>query len=329
MISKTNLYFVGVVLLLMVTGVLAPDYLLDVLAIALIYGLFAASVDFSYGYTGILNLGSALYFGLGAYIMAFGLKANVSPILMFITGVVIALIIATIIGYVGFRVKTSQVHYGLIGLAITLGFEQLVISLYDITGGSNGITNVPRPTFSMFGIELALNTPLKYFIFVVLVVSIIIYVLWKIVHSDFGRAIKALRHDEVKLETMGYNPLMIKLSVNGVTAAVSAIAGALFVSVSGIAYPSLFGVVLSMSVLIWVTLGGIGSLIGPVVLAFALKISENALSSSFQDTYILIIGAIFVIMVVMAPEGVTGLLKTFIKKRGFGISKLKKKGETL
>jgi urea transport system permease protein len=304
--------------LLVIVGFFSPEYIIDLIAISIIYGLFAASVDLSYGYTGILNLGSALYFGIGAYIMAFGLKADMNYFVTVILSLLFSIIISSVIGYVGFRVKASQIHFGLIGLAITLGFEQLIISLYDITGGSNGITGVSRPTLSLFGLEISLQSTISYYIFVVFIVMVVLFLLWRIVNSDFGKLIKALRHDEVKVESMGFSPIKVKMTVNMITATISTLAGVLFVPISGIAYPSLFGVALSMSVLIWVALGGTGTLLGPFLLAAFLKLSESTLSSSFEETYMLIIGLVFVIMVIVAPAGVTGLLKRFTKNLEMG-----------
>ncbi len=314
--------------LLIILSFLLPDYQLDLIATAIIYGLFAASVDFSYGYAGILNLGSALYFGLGAYVMAFGLKSGGDPILLILIGLIVSIVISLIIGYVGFRVKASQVHFGLIGLALTLGFEQLAISLYDLTGGSNGISDVPRPVFHLFGFDLALSSPFSYFIFVIVIVSVLLYVLWNIASSGFGKSLLAMRHDETKLETLGYNPMTLKMIVTAITAGVSALAGALFVPISGIAYPGLFGVALSMSVLIWVQLGGTGTLVGPLLVAVLLKLTESSLSSSFEQTYMLIIGLIFVVMVIVAPSGVWGLLRRFIRKRKQGQSPVQEGGES-
>jgi len=300
---------IGLLILFLIVGFVAPEYLLDLLATAVIFGVFAASADFSYGYAGIMNLGSALYFGLGAYIMGYGLKASANPFLLIPSALIVSIILSLVIGYVGFRVKASQTHFGLIGLAITLGFEQLAISLYGLTGGSNGITNVPRPVFSFFGLDLDLSSPTLYYFYVIVVSMGIFFILWRLVNTDFGRALQALRHDETKLETMGYHPLKVKMTVNAITAAIASLAGMLLVCISGIAYPSLFGVGLSMSVLIWVALGGTGSLIGPFIIAMILKLSESMLSSTFENSYTLIIGLVFVIMVIVAPTGVFGIGK--------------------
>ncbi|AJY75618.1 branched-chain amino acid ABC transporter permease [Paenibacillus beijingensis] len=315
MTNKVRYRFVLVLpVLCIIVGFFAPEYQLDLLATACIYGLFAASVDFSYGYAGILNLGSALYFGIGSYTMAYGLKHGFDSLLLFIAGMVLSVIIASVIGYVGFRVKASQVHFGLIGLALTLGVQQLAISLYHFTGGSNGITNVPLMSFHLFGLDVSFQSHTSYYFFVILTVFVLFLALWTLVHSQFGKVTKALRHDESKLETMGYNPMRVKMTVHLITACISSIAGALFVPVSGIAYPDLFGVAFSMSVLIWVALGGTGTLIGPMLAAIVLKLGESTLSSSFQETYMLVIGLVFVVMVIMAPGGSAGLLHRMIKK---------------
>lgn len=297
--------------LCLIAGFIAPEYQLDLLATAVIYGLFAASVDFSYGYAGILNLGSALYFAFGSYTMAYGLKNGYGSLTALAAGLLLSIIVASIVGYVGFRVKASQVHFGLIGLALTLGFQQLAISLYDITGGSNGITDVPLMSFPLAG---SFPSHTAYYFFVVVIVFALFLALWTLAQSQFGKVAKALRHDELKLETMGYNPLRIKMIVHLITACMSSIAGSLFVPISGIAYPDLFGVTFSMSVLIWVALGGTGTLIGPLLAAIVLKLAESTLSSSFQETYMLIIGLIFVVMVIAAPGGAAGLLGSLFTK---------------
>lgn len=307
----------------LILGFILPEYQLELLATGMLYGLFAASVDLSYGYTGILNLGSALYFGLGAYTMAIGLTNGWNLIILLVISLVISCFVSGIIGYIGFRVRTSVIHFGLIGLALTLGFEQLAISFYDLTGGTNGIVNIPRPVFQLFGLEIPLQSSFSYYLFTVIVTCLLFYLLWRLVHSEFGKVAKALRHDETKLETMGYNPLRLKMTVNMITASVSSIAGALFVPIIGIAYPSLFGVVISMSVLIWVSLGGTGTLLGPFVIAIVLKLGESVLSSSFADLYLLMIGVLFILVVIVAPQGLLGIIRSFVfKQTGKGKSEV-------
>lgn len=304
--KKWNLFILIMSAILIVFGLVFPEYILQLVATAILYGLFTVSVDFSYGYAGILNLGSAVYFGIGAYVTAFGLKANMFPILPVVIGIGLAVIVAVVIGFVGFRVKASQIHFGLIGLAVTIAFQQIAITFYDITGGSNGITNVKRPEI--------FSSVFVYYIFVVLVSMFIFYLLWRLTNSNFGKAMKALKHDEIKIEAMGYSPMKVKITVTAITAAVSALAGSLFVGVSGIADPNLFGVTLSMSVLIWGVLGGTGTLIGPFIVATVLKLTETTLSTSFQETYLLIIGLLFIVVVVVAPSGLFGLGKQLFSK---------------
>jgi ABC-type branched-subunit amino acid transport system permease subunit len=289
-------------------GLTNEPYEVDVLATALVFGLFAAGVDLSWGYAGILLLGSALYFGLGAYAMAFALREGWEPLFAYPLGIGAAVAVGFAIALVGFRVRASQVHFGLMGLAISLLFQRLAVSAYDLTGGSNGLPVSSRPT--LLGV-LDLTDSRTYFFFVLAVVVAVIGGLYLVLRSGWGDAVRAVAADETKAEALGYHVLAVKLQVSIGAAAVIGLAGTLFTPVSGTAYPDLFGIGLSMQALVWVAIGGAGSLLGPAVLAVALKELESYLSSVLMDYYLLILGAAFVIVVLVVPNGLAGLLARF------------------
>lgn len=299
-------------------GVSTDPYDLDVLAVALVFGLYAAGVDLSWGYGGILLLGSALYFGLGAYAMAFALQRGWEPVLAYALGSGAAVVVGLAIALVGFRVRASQVHFGLMGLAISLLFQRLAVSAYDLTGGSNGLTVATRPDL---GGIVDLSSSTSYYFFVVVVVAVVVGGLYAALGSAWGDAVRAVRVDETKAEALGYHVLAVKLQVSALAAGVIALAGTLFAPVSGTAYPDLFGIVLSMQALVWVALGGPGSLLGPVLVAVLLKELESYLSSFLIDYYLLILGAIFMVVVLTIPNGLAGIatrLRPLVPRRDEG-----------
>lgn len=304
--------FAGLVLAYFLwSGVIGNPYGLDILAVALLFGLYAAAVDLAWGYGGILLLGSALFYGIGAYGMAFALQRGWEPLLTYPAVVSLSVLLAVVIAYIGFRARASQVHFGLIGLAISLGFERLAVTAYDITGGSNGLTGIGRP---VLGGVVDLSDSRAYYFVVLAVVTVVIGALYYARSSAWGNAVLAVKTDELKAEALGYNVLAVKLQVVAATAAMISLAGTLFPPVSGTAYPALFGIALNMQALVWVAIGGAGTLLGPFVLAAVLKILESYLSGVFIDYYLLILGLTFVFVVVVMPQGFGGLVSEIVRR---------------
>jgi len=288
---------------------LSSGYLLELLAIGIVFGLFAASVDLSWGYCGILNLGSAFYFGVGCYSMAYSLKHQWGMLAGVSLGLLIVCVIAIAIGFIGLRSKTTYIQFGLVGLAISLITRQLAIAFYEVLGGSNGITNVEKPVLSFGLVSVSLQDTTKYFVFVCLSAVVGLYALHWIVSSHFGRILICVRDDAEKAESFGYDSFRAKLYASIITASGSSIAGALYAPISGIAHPELFGVTANMLVLVWVAIGGQGTVFGPFICAIALKIIEAELGSNFENIYILVVGLLFIIIVVRLPSGVFGYLQ--------------------
>lgn len=304
--------FVGLILAYFLwSGIIGNPYGLDILAVALVFGLYAAGVDLAWGYGGILLLGSALFYGIGAYAMAFSLQRGWEPLLTYPAVVGLSVLLALVIAYIGFRARASQVHFGLIGLAISLGFERLAVTAYDITGGSNGLTGIGRP---VLGGVVDLSDSRAYYFVVLAVVTAVIGALYYARSSAWGDAVRAVKTDELKAEALGYNVLAVKLQVVAMTAAVVSFAGTLFPPVSGTAYPALFGISLNMQALVWVAIGGAGTLLGPFMLAAVLKLLESYLSGVLIDYYLLILGLTFVFVVVVMPRGFGGMVSEIVRR---------------
>ena len=291
----------------MAAALLAPlafdGYYLDVIATALLLGLFAAAVDLSLGYTGILNLGSALYFGVGAYCAALAQRDGFAFGSGLLFAVLVTGVLSAVIGIIGLKLQRSAIQFALLGLVVSLSFEQLAINSYTFAGGSNGITSIRFPSL------LGIATPrYEYFYLVVVVVAALIGLLIFLSRSHAGRLLILTRDEPEKAVSLGYDVDGIKIVVTMITAVVSAVAGALYVPLIGIAYPEMFSVVPNMLVLVWVAIGGLASLVGPFLLAALLKIVEFELGSRFVDWYLLILGALFVLVVTMNSQGVWRVL---------------------
>jgi ABC-type branched-subunit amino acid transport system permease subunit len=283
---------------LAISAQFASDYFVTILGIACVSGLFAAAVDFSWGRAGVLTLGAALYFGIGAYAVALGSAHRGSFIISVLYAVLLSISVAAIIGWVGLRGRDSaSVQFGLVTLVASLAVGQAAISLYDLAGGSNGLVGVPRPSFHIGSLVFDSGTGSRYFYLVLVVVTLGFGFLHWIDSGHFGRVATCVRRSGERAATWGYNPQAVRLFASVITAAMASVAGALFVPFVGIAEPSLFSLTPNMLVLVWIALGGQGTLVGPFVAASVLQIVQFVLGSRFEDAYLLIVGILLIIVV--------------------------------
>jgi len=309
--SMINWKYYGIIAVF-IASLFAPlifqEYVLNLIAAALLLGLFSAAVDLSIGYGGLLNLGSAMYFGLGAYCLALTQQAGWNFFSGLAIGVFCAFILSALIGFIGLKLQRSMIQYALLGLVISLSLEQLAIGSYSFAGGSNGITNIAVPDLlSFIGIKFRSD----YYYYVVILTGILLFCLSFITRSHFGKLLLLVRDEPGKAASLGYNVDRVKISVTMITAIVSAIAGAFYVPLINIAYPGMFSVTPNMLVLVWIAVGGVGTLIGPFVLAAALHIFEFELGSQFVDWYMFVLGIIFVGAVMLHARGVHTLMRRF------------------
>lgn len=307
---------------------LLSDFQLNLLGKFLAYAIVAVGLDLLWGYAGILSLGQGLFFGLGAYAMAMYLKLEASgsslpdfmvwsgrtdlplfwrpfssPVFAIAMVVIVPMVLGGLIGYVVFRSRIQGVYFSLITQALTLLTSILLIGQQPLTGGTNGLTDLR----SIFGFPLAnasTQTAL-YLATVVALLAVYLLCLW-ITRSRFGRLLVALRDDENRLRFLGYNPVVLKSLVFALSAGVAGLAGALFVAQVGIISPSIMAVVPSVEMVIWVAVGGRGTLAGAIVGALLVNWGKSSFSAHFPDSWQYLLGGLFIGAVLLFPAGVVG-----------------------
>lgn len=286
----------------------ASSFSLVILASALIFGLLAISLDLLWGYGGLLTLGPAAYFGLGGYIYALYMtkvgSGTIETLSAFLLSIIIPCLLALLVGLAGFKSKVTSLYFALINLAVALSLQQLALRWYSLTGGTNGIISIPRPTLIW---RVGSMTDLYYF--TILVVFVFVILAYYLVNSKMWHVVKAIKLNENKVNSIGYNPIVYKLIVSAVFAGIGGLCGALYAPITGIVHPDWFGVSMSMQMFVWVALGGGGTLLGPFFAALAIKLIENSLSGLFVQTYVLFLGIIFIVVVMVMPKGFTGFFK--------------------
>jgi branched-chain amino acid transport system permease protein len=281
-----------------------PQYALTILIEALIFSLFAMSLDLVVGYCKLYSFGHAAAYGLGAYACALLLTRGGLPLPVgIVVAVAITVVVAIPIAWICTR--STGVSFAMLTLAFAqLGYAML-FRFKELTGGSDGIDGIPRPA-GPFGLQW-FQSKLGYF-YLVLGCLLGSYLLCRaIVRSPFGAVLAGIRENEAKTRALGYNTRAYKLATVVLAYGFGSLAGALYAPFAGFASPELFFWLVSGRVLIMVIVGGAGTLIGPILGGAVFLFLEHELSR-VTDMWPLIFGSIFIVVVMFAPQGIWGLI---------------------
>ncbi|OLN22119.1 branched-chain amino acid ABC transporter permease [Domibacillus antri] len=291
---------------------LAPFFLslfhLNLFTEILILGIFSLSLNVLVGYTGMVSLGHAAFFGVGAYAAGIAAKEMSPNLLATLPIALIATImVAAVIGM--FCMKVSGFYF----LMLTLAFSQMIYSFIhqstDLTGGSNGLSGIPAPVAG--GIDF--SNPVLLFYFILGVFFSVYAGLSLLVHSPFGQVLVGIRENETRMRSMGYNTTRYKYASFIIAGALGGLAGSLYTSFNGFISPIDVYWTMSGSVLIMVIIGGAGTMAGPVLGAALIVILETIVSS-YTHSWMMIIGIIFIIFVVFFPKGLTGIAQSIMHR---------------
>jgi ABC-type branched-subunit amino acid transport system permease subunit len=271
---------------------------------ALLFGLFAISVNIALGYTGLLTLSPAVFFGIGAYSVAKTVVAFGGNYFIGVSaGVALAVLIALPVGYIPIRNRIGSVYFALFTLAFGVVAYDFTFTATWLTGGSNGLGYVTLPAIA--GISFADTT--TYYYFVLSVTTLIILGLNVLLRSDYGNILQGIRQNERRMQYLGYNTIRERITAWGLSCGLSAFAGGLYVGTVGIAAPSMMSFPLTGNVIVWLVVGGIGTLLGPFIAAFVLTIVESLLGGIAPELYLMALGIIFILFVYLLPSGLMGL----------------------
>jgi branched-chain amino acid transport system permease protein len=288
-----------------------PQYSLTILVEALIFGLFAMSLDLLVGYCRLYSFGHAAAYGLGAYATALILTHLQVPLpIGLLLAVAVTIVAAVPIAWICTR--STGVSFAMLTLAFAqLGYAML-FRFRDVTGGSDGLTGIPRPP-GPFGMDW-FQGKLGYY-YLVLACLLGSYLLCRaIVRSPFGAVLTGIRENEAKTIALGYNTRAYKIATVVLAYGFGGLAGALYAGFAGFASPELLFWLTSGRVLIMVVVGGAGTLIGPVIGGVFFVFLEHQLSQ-ITDLWPLIFGSIFIAFVMFAPQGIWGILVGLLQRK--------------
>jgi branched-chain amino acid transport system permease protein len=303
------------VLLPLVTETSTPTLLL-------IWALFALSLGIMWGYAGLLSFGHSAYFGLGAYAYAIAVVNMGESTVPLLLSMLVPAVVAAVIGAMMFYGRISDVYMGVITLVVTLilfkfmsatAGDAYVIGAARL-GGFNGIPgfqtlNVPgHVEISLFGLP-------TYYICAAALLVCYLLCRWILARS-FGRVLIGIRENESRCELMGYNVPACKTAIFTISAAMAGLAGCLFANWAEIVTPRVFSLGQAAEVLIWVIVGGLGTLIGPILGAIVLGYVKIRLGEQTVIDNSLILGALLIVVVLAIPRGVVPAVQHLWAARG-------------
>lgn len=330
--KKPNWKTVVAILLFILLG-LAPFFMpmfrVNLLSKYMCFIIVAIGLDMIWGYTGILSLGHGVYFGIGAYCMAMYLKLESangglpdfmswsgltslpsvwkpfqSTVFTMVAIIIIPAVVAIVIGYLTFLNRIKGVYFSILSQALAMILSVLLIGMQAYSGGSNGLTNFT----TVFGANINSNlTKFKLF-YITLITLILVFCICKsLTDRRIGKVLIAIRDGENRARFVGYDPAKYKVFVYAISAVIAGIAGALYVTQVGIISPVEVGITPSIEMVIWVAIGGKGTLVGPMIGALSVNGLKTLVSESFPAVWSYFIGFVFIIVILWLPGGIISI----------------------
>ncbi|WP_454633008.1 ABC transporter permease subunit [Bradyrhizobium cenepequi] len=314
--ANRGLVAVGVIGLALLVGLpLVLDlYTLLQITLYVIFAILALSLAFIWGYGGILCFGHSVFFGLGAYAYAVSVINIGESTLPFLIAMALPAAFAAALGYFMFYGRISDVYVGVITLTVTLIFYNVVNSTagpqYHIgealLGGFNGMPSVP-----------SLNVPFQpdntlepegMFILCGAILLIVYFGLQALLRTRFGRVLVAVRENEQRVEFLGYDSRLHKLIAFSIGGAIAGLSGCLFTAWGNFVSPTAFSVVQSAQIIIWLMVGGPGTLLGPVIGAMFISWLTVKIGTQQTINANVVLGGILLVFVLLVPKGIAPMV---------------------
>ena len=285
------------------------DFYLSVVSRIVVYAIAATSLNLLIGYGGMISLGHAAFFGLGAYSTGVLLSEGIqSAGLHLLVIVVVAGVVALVIGAISLRTR------GVYFIMITLAFAQMLFYLANSVKGYGGDEGLTVKVRSLLPGGLSLHEPTTFYYVALTLLAGVLYLLHRFTGSRFGRAVQALRDDEVRAEALGLPTFACKLVIFVVAGVVCGIAGGLSVNLQGYVSPNVLYWTQSATLMVMVILGGVGSLWGGVLGAMALLLVQEVLSA-YTPYFEFWTGWAILAVVLFARHGLAGMASSLAKWR--------------
>ena len=337
-------------------NVMAPEgsafhistFTMTLLGKILCFAILALALDLVWGYCGILSLGHGAFFALGGYAMGMYLmrqigdrgvygNAELPDFMVFLDwdalpwywfgfdnfGFALLMvmlapgILAYVFGWLAFRSRVTGVYLSIITQALTFALMQMFFMNQFGFGGNNGLTDFK----DILGFNIQSSETRSVLVFIAAIVLCLAYVVCRfIVSSKLGNVLVSIRDAESRMRFLGYRVEHYKLLVFTFSAVIAGIAGAIYVPLVGAANPSEFSPINSIGIVIWVALGGRGTLYGAIIGALVISYAKSFFTTSFPDLWLYILGGLFVVTTMYLPTGIAGKIDVYFGKKKQAVS---------
>jgi branched-chain amino acid transport system permease protein len=297
---------------------LLPEYAVTLATSIIIYSIFVSSANLLTGYTGLVSLGQAMFWGSSAYAVAILTERTAISnfLLVAVIAIGVAVLISAFFGVLALRVK--RLYF----MIVTFAFGHVIwcIAMYplqNLTRGYDGIKDIARPDL---GLSVSLSSGVPFYYFVLAIAAVCYAFMYLLIHSPFGHAIVGIRDNEHRMKALGYNTFLYKYVCYILSAAVAAVSGLLFAYFNGYVNPSELHWLWSGDALMMMFIGGIGSLWGPLWGALTYT-GLRYWISSYTMYWFGIEGIIFILVVLFFRGGIAGFMANLKRRLGGGSAK--------
>jgi branched-chain amino acid transport system permease protein len=305
--------FSVILALLIVAPLVLPEFWRRFVTEILIWGLLAMSSDILIGYAGMVSFGHSALFGLGIYGAAAALLSVQPPNLWLamLYGLVASAGVAAFVAY--FSTRLRDIYFAITTLIFSQIFYVIIFTWTEVTGGENGLT-FSRPALAIPGLFSVPFTTTTLHWFVLAVVTLSYLVMRRITQSPFGMTLQAIRENEARTRAIGYPVQRYKIVAVMLSGLFAGLAGVLYALQNRFAAPDFVFFLISGEVVIFNVIGGIGTLVGPIVGAAFFLLLREALSRFFTEYYLIPLGLIFIAMVIFMPQGLLGFMRRWLNR---------------
>jgi branched-chain amino acid transport system permease protein len=302
---KTLAFIAGLVAILALSPLFMSRFSLYLMALILVTGLLATSLNMVLGFGGMYQFHHAVFYGMGAYAVALMLtKTDLPRVFAFMVAPLASSLLALVMGVI--CVRLSKLYFGMLQLSLGSLVWAVVFRWYSFTGGDDGIHGIPMPDC------ISSVTGSFYFTLIISVLSLII--MYVIVCSPFGRIFQAIRDNPERSEGIGVNVTVHRLVGQVVAGFFAGVAGALFVTVEGSVFPDLMFWTLSLEILIMCLLGGWFTFLGPM-LGAAIIVILRTVVGVYTQYWTMVLAIILMLLIFFLPEGVLGYFQEWFGRR--------------
>lgn len=340
LIIEAGIILALILLFSLLMPLILPEFRLRLLGRFLSLAIVALGIDLIWGYTGLLSLGHGIFFALGGYAFAMYLNLQLPegqlPDFFTLYGVkelpliwqpfysfpltvlaimIIPAVVAGLLGYLIFRNRIKGVYFSILTQAALLVFFNFFNGQQKLINGTNGLKTDTQTIFGMLVSDS--TTQLVFYQFTVLFLLLIYLLCRWLTSGRFGRLLVAIRDDENRVRFSGYDPTWFKVLVFALSGAIAGIAGAFYTVQTGIITPNAMDVAFSIEMVIWVAVGGRGTLIGAIIGTLLVRFGQTFLSEQFPEIWLFFQGALFLIVVTVLPKGIIGGIQQLITRLGW------------